>query len=64
MMLAKVCSMINKHDGNYLFFEESNGRIYYSVVSRTGETLRTGEMIISTKKFVDYMQKVGFEYVN
>ena len=37
--------------------------IYYSLVLRTGETLRAGNMEISKENSIDYMQKNGFEYL-
>jgi len=38
--------------------------VYYSLVSRSGETLRKGNMSISKETFIDYMQRIGFETVD
>jgi hypothetical protein len=38
--------------------------VYYSLVSRNGETLRKGQMSISKETFMEYMEKIGFEYVD
>lgn len=57
-------SMRSKNNGNWLFFEENNTKVYYSLVSRNGETLRKGKMSISKETFMEYMEKIGFEYVD
>jgi hypothetical protein len=61
---SKLMSMRSKNNGNWLFFGESNNRVYYSLVSRSGETLRKGNMSISKETFIDYMQRIGFETVD
>ena len=43
---------------------ENNTKVYYSLVSRNGETLRKGQMSISKETFMEYMEKIGFEYVD
>ena len=57
-------SMRSKNNGNWLFFKENNTKVYDSLVSRNGETLRKGQMSISKETFMEYMEKIGFEYVD
>ncbi|MGH9913560.1 MAG: hypothetical protein ACRD4W_14025 [Nitrososphaeraceae archaeon] len=64
MVSSKLMSMRSKNNGNWLFFEENNTKVYYSLVSRNGETLRKGKMSISKETFMEYMEKIGFEYVD
>jgi hypothetical protein len=64
MVSSKLMSMRSRNNGNWLFFEESNNRVYYSLVSRSGGTLRKGNMSISKETFIDYMQRIGFETVD
>jgi hypothetical protein len=49
--------------GQYLFFEENEeqGRIYYTLVSRYGDTLRRGNMSLSISNFIELMKCIGFE---
>lgn len=61
MVSPKLMSM---RYGNWLFFKENNTKVYYSLVSRNGETLRKGQMSISKETFMEYMEKIGFEYVD
>ena len=56
--------MRSKNNGNWLFFEENNTKVYYSLVSRNGETLHKGQTSISMETFMEYMEKIGFEYVD
>jgi hypothetical protein len=64
MVSPKLMSMRSKNNGNWLFFKENNTKVYYSLVSRNGETLRKGHMSISKETFMEYMEKIGFEYVD
>jgi phenylalanine-4-hydroxylase len=64
MVSSKLMSMRSKNNGNWLFFEENNTKVYYSLISRNGETLRKGQMSISKETFMEYMEKIGFEYVD
>jgi hypothetical protein len=64
MMMSKLLSMRDKSSANWLFFEDNNGTVYYSLVSRTGKILKKGQVIISMEAFCDYLQKLGFEYVD
>lgn len=64
MMMSKLLSMRDKSSTNWLFFEDNNGIVYYSLVSRTGEILKKGQVSISMEAFCDYLQKLGFEYVD
>lgn len=61
--MRKIHRLRNKSNGSYLFFDENEDMIYYSLVLRTGETLRAGNMEISKENSIDYMQKNGFEYL-
>ena len=62
--MSKLLSMRDKSSTNWLFFEDNNGIVYYSLVSRTGEILKKGQVSISMEAFCDYLQKLGFEYVD
>ena len=64
MMMSKLLSMRDKSSASWLFFEDNNGTVYYSLVSRTGEILKKGQVSISMEAFCDYLQKLGFEYVD
>ena len=64
MVSPKLMSMRSKNKGNWLFFKENNTTVYYSLVSRNGETLRKGQMSISKETFMECMEKIGFEYVD
>jgi steroid 5-alpha reductase family enzyme len=64
MVSSKLMSMRSKNNGNWLFYEENNTKVYYLLVSRNGETLRNGQMSISKETFMEYMEKIGFEYVD
>ena len=64
MVSPKLMSMRSKNKGNWLFFKENNTKVSYSLVSRNGETLRKGQMSISKETFMEYMEKIGFEYVD
>jgi hypothetical protein len=63
-MASKLMSMRSQNNGNWLFFEERNNKVFYSLVAHNGETLRKGEMSISKETFIDYMQRLGFEYID
>ena len=60
--MCKTFTMRSKQ-GHYLFFEENEEkqRIYYSLVSRYGDTLTHGNMSLSLPNFVDLMKRIGFE---
>jgi hypothetical protein len=60
----KLMSIRSKNNGNWLFFEENNTKVYYSLVARNGETIRKGQVSISKERFMEYMEKIGFEYVD
>jgi hypothetical protein len=64
MVSSKLMSMRSKNNSNWLFFEESNNKVYYSLVARNGYLLRKGSMSISKETFIDYMQRIGFETVD
>jgi hypothetical protein len=64
MVSPKLMSMRSKNNGNWLFFKENNTKVHYSLVSRNGETLRKGQMSNSKETFMEYMEKIGFEYVD
>jgi hypothetical protein len=64
MVSPKLMSMRSKNNDNWLFFRENNTKVYYSLVSRNGETLRKGQISISKETFMEYMEKIGFEYVD
>jgi hypothetical protein len=64
MVSPKLMSMRSKNNDNWLFFKENNTKVYYSLVSRNGETLCKGQMSISKETFMEYMEKIGFEYVD
>jgi hypothetical protein len=55
MVSPKLMSMRSKNNGNWLFFKENNTKVYYSLVSRNGETLHKGQMSISKETFMEYM---------
>lgn len=63
--MGKVYTMRSKNNGNYLFFEDNieRKRVYYTLVSADGRTLRKGEMSICSETFIDYMERIGFEYL-
>lgn len=63
-MASKLMSMRSQNNGNWLFFEERNNKVFYSLVAHNEETLRKGEMSISKETFIDYMQRLGFEYID
>jgi hypothetical protein len=50
--------------GNWVFFEDNNDMIYYSLVSRVGKSLRKGQIAISKDAFTDYLVESGFEHAN
>ena len=64
MVSSKLMSMRSKNNSNWLFFEESNNKVYYSLVARNGYLLRKASMSISKETFIDYMQRIGFETVD
>lgn len=62
MCKTRTMRFINGN-GNWLFFEESGDKIYFSLVSRNGDLIRKGEMRISQNAFIEAMEAIGFEYV-
>ena len=63
MLTDKILSMQSRC-GNWVFFEDNNDIIYYSLVSRVGKTLRKGQISISKDGFTDYLIELGFEHAN
>lgn len=61
--LCKTYTLRSKNNGTYIFLESKGDWVYYSLVDQTGETLRTGSMVISPEVFAEYMGKLGFEYI-
>ena len=61
--MCKTFTMRKKELGHYLFFEENEeqGRIYYSLVNRYGDTRREGSMTLNLIHFMDLVKHTGFE---
>ena len=65
--MSKYLSM-RSQTGKYIFFSEDNkspeGKVFYSLISQEGGTLRTGSMPISSEMFIDLMGRIGFKFMS
>jgi hypothetical protein len=50
-------------NGSYLFYSENDEKVFFTIVDRLGNTIRSDELPLSIGQFVRSMEKAGWSRV-
>lgn len=50
-------------NGDYLFYSYSNGNTFFTLMDRSGEIVKSGEVPLSVECFVNEKQKEGYSSI-
>jgi hypothetical protein len=55
--------MKSKVNGSYLFYSENNEKVFFTIVDRMGNAIRSDKLPLSIEQFVRSMEKAGWSRV-
>ena len=60
--MPKPKVMTNRH-GDYLFYQYCNDNIFFTLVDKKGEILKSDELPLSLDSFIKSMKKMGYKSI-